>query len=340
MTLRVTQIGSGGWGSTWLQFIHETEGCELAALISRGGRNLQSAQDKYSIPDSACFTDIDAGLAADCDVVVVTVPHHLHVEFAKRAVEAGKNVLIEKPLSDSFEKARGLWDFVKGRDEKVWVSQNFRFREELWRLRDSLCPEQVGEFVSADILFRMEGGGKHGDITFGAKWRSDQWSMLINEITIHHFDMLRFMTGTDAVAITAQGWNPYWSVSMGPEGVVAMIEMDDGSIVSYSGQMKALGRPTGWQAQWLIQTDRGCALWDEDGLTFAPGTGETGALAAAEDFPGMDRTGVLIELMEHLEGEPCAVPTLEDNLRSFAMVCACETSVRENRPVHLTEFLD
>ena len=51
-----------------------------------------------------CFTDIDEALKVDADVVIIVMPHYAHIEFAKKAVLAGKNVLIEKPLCDNLAR--------------------------------------------------------------------------------------------------------------------------------------------------------------------------------------------------------------------------------------------
>jgi predicted dehydrogenase len=69
--------------------------------------------------------------------------------------------------------------------------------------------------------------------------------------------------------------------------------------------------------------------------------GETGQLLDAAGFPGFDRAGVLRDLAEAVEGRPtAALPTVEDNLRSLAMVFAAIRSLKEDRRVELREFLE
>ena len=101
--MKIIQVGSSGWAAGWLEYIHNDPDCELAALVSRGGPNLEAAKEKWGIPDEVCCTDYDEALKREADLVIVALPHKFHIPYAKKAVEAGKNVLIEKPLTDNIQ---------------------------------------------------------------------------------------------------------------------------------------------------------------------------------------------------------------------------------------------
>lgn len=339
MTLRIVQIGSGGWGSSWLKFIHETEGCELVGLVSRGGANLEQAQKTWQLKDSRCFTELDKGLAVDADLVIVAVPHHLHIDMAERVVRAGKNVLIEKPMSDSFERAKGFATFMEGREERAWVSQNFRFRPELWKIKASFGDNGAGNPLWIDIRFRMGANTKVLPAWRQKGWRQTQWSFLMKEITTHHFDMLRFLLGVEPVTVVCRGWNPPWGLSEGPEVLYAWFEFDGGIQVDYMGATEGLGQSTGWQAYWFVQTDQGSILWEGDTLEMQASKDDQPMLVEPAGFPGFDREGVLCELMKAMQGQACAVPTVADNVKSMALIYAAELSVREGREVRVAELL-
>ena len=49
--MKIIQVGSSGWAAGWLEYIHNDPDCELAALVSRGGPNLDAAKEKGGIPD-------------------------------------------------------------------------------------------------------------------------------------------------------------------------------------------------------------------------------------------------------------------------------------------------
>ena len=116
--MRIIQVGYGYWGESWMQFIADDPEAELAALCVKTEKSLERAKAKWNLPDEKCFTDYDEALKVDADVVIIVMPHYAHVEFAKKAVLAGKNVLIEKPLCDDLDEAKEFYRWLQGRPER------------------------------------------------------------------------------------------------------------------------------------------------------------------------------------------------------------------------------
>jgi len=337
-------VGAGNWGQSWLQFIHESEGWELAALVSRGGENLQKAREKWNIPAGRCFPTLAGALKGPGDVVLITAPHDLHVPMALQALEAGRHALVEKPMSDDFEAARRLVKASERSKGGVWVAQNFRNRAGLWQLRQSLAAGALGKLLAIRLTFRR--GGPKKPAPWPQEWRRRQWSFLMTEIIIHHFDMCRFVTGQDAEWVGAYGWNLPWGGCEGPECATAVAGLKDGTVFDYRGGMRVLCGPmTKFEGDWLIETDRGAASWGGDDARWELGKdetakGPTGGLIDAPGFPGFDRAGVLNDLTEALEGRrPASLPTAAENLPSLAMVFAAVRSIKEGRRVDLKEIL-
>ena len=167
----------------------------MAALVSRGGENLEQARSQWNLSDDVCFSDLDAALATPADAVLVTVPHHLHVPVARKALEAGKHVLCEKPFSDDFDAAVDLVSFAESTQLQLAVSQNFRYRLGLWQLK--ALSESLGSVDSLRIELYQPQGRLPG-------WRADQVSTLALEIMIHHVDMARFLLGANAEQVFLQ----------------------------------------------------------------------------------------------------------------------------------------
>lgn len=291
--MRIVQIGTGGWGRSWLKLIHETTGCELAGLVSRGGENLVHAKNEWGLTDEICFTDIDRALEIESDLVLITVPHHLHLEYAEKAARAGRNVLIEKPLSDDFAAAGRFVVLAEALGARAWVSQNFRNRLQLWKMRASLSPAGAGNPLWITIDFRQGENSRRPQ-----SWRTE-----------------------------------------GPEVVTCEIEFANGARASYHGATEGIGMQTGWQAHWFVQTDQGSIQWVGNDLSLTASREDRPRMIEATDFPEFDREGVLLEIAKGIQGLPCNVPTVSDNLRSFAMVKAAEMSLREGRPVAMEELL-
>ena len=306
--MKILQVGSGGWARGWLECIHELPGYELAGIVSRGGPNMEAARERWNIPCDRCFTDYDKALReVECDLVVIVLPHRLHTEYARKAVEAGKNVLIEKPLCDDLDEAKAFLEFMMNRKEKAWVSQNFRFRPQLWQMKASFGNEGIGYPMWADVIFRRGKTNKKGAESTKwqrVDWRLEQTNRLLVEISVHHFDMMRFLCSSDAKTVYARGWTPSWCELPGVQAVMIIIEFENGFMVNYSASDKAIGNQTGYQCDWLVQTDKGSIKWfNDEPNKLELAEEETGEFVENYYFPGLDRKGVLIDIRNQMEGK-------------------------------------
>lgn len=342
--MKIIQVGSSGWASGWLSHIYSDDECELTALVSRGGQNLENAKEKWVIPSSICFSDFDEALKKECDLVIIATPHPLHITFARKAVEAGKNVIVEKPLTDDFDEAKAFAKSLKVCENKVWVSQNFRFRKPLWQMRASFSKNWIGKPAWADVSLRL--GNSHKKFTEKTSWQRKDWrlnqtNMLLYELAIHQFDMMRFLVDSDVQTVFARGWNPEWSDIDGIQAADIILKFESGFKVNFNASSKSIGFATGYQGNWLVQTDLGCVRWDYDGENeFEPSVDSQATLCDEFFFPGHDRIGVLNEIKRQLNGEPGEVPDINDNIKSLAISHAVLQSIQENRSISLAEILD
>ena len=341
--MKIIQVGSSGWAAGWLEYIHNEPEAELAAIVSRGGPKFEQTKEKWQIPDEICYTDYDEALKCEAELVIVAMPHKYHIPYAKKAVLAGKNVLIEKPLTDDLDEAKEFLRFMEGRKEKAFVSQNYRFRPQLWQMKASFGEDNIGEPAWANVTFRHGlTNEKNSEKTAWQRkdWRLEQTSLLLLEVAIHHFDMLRFVSGSNVKNVYARGWNPAWSDLNGVGSAFVLMEFENGFKANYSVTEKSIGFPCGYQANWIMQTDRGAVIWENDEPNrLDMSLGLTGQLRDDFYFPGKDRAGVLKEVMRELRGEEGAVPTVFDNIHSLAVSFAVLKSIEEDRTVELSEIL-
>lgn len=341
--MKIIQVGSSGWAAGWLEYIHNDPECEMTALVSRGGPTLDAAKEKWNIPDALCCTDYDEALKREADLVIVALPHKFHIDYAKKAVLAGKNVLIEKPLCDNLDEAKEFLRFMEGRKEKAFVSQNYRFRPQLWQMKASFGEDGIGEPAWANVVFRHGVTHlKNSEKTAWQRkdWRKEQTSLLLLEVAIHHFDMLRFISGSNVKSVYARGWNPEWSDLNGVGSAFILLEFENGFKANYSVTEKSVGFPTGYQADWIMQTDKGSVKWENDEPNkLSMSVDAEGALTEDFYFPGKDRAGVLEDVKNQLSGKSGAVPSVFDNINSLAVSFAALKSIEEDRTVLLSEVL-
>ena len=95
--IRVGVTGSGFMGRTHVEAARRAPGAEIVAVA--GGRRAEQLAADYEIDcDESAETMIRR---SDIDAVVITTPHHVHIEETLLAAEHGKHALVEKPLATS-----------------------------------------------------------------------------------------------------------------------------------------------------------------------------------------------------------------------------------------------
>jgi predicted dehydrogenase len=98
-------LGSGMIVKEFLTITKYLEGVELTAILGteRSRENVKELKTKYNIQNA--FYDIEELLNSGVDTVYVALPNSIHFEFAKKALEKNKNVIVEKPFATNYKEA-------------------------------------------------------------------------------------------------------------------------------------------------------------------------------------------------------------------------------------------
>jgi predicted dehydrogenase len=106
-------IGSGMIVEEFLSITSCLKDLELVAICGtkRSEEKMNGFKSKYNIKNVFC--NYDELLNCDVDAIYIALPNNLHFEFAKKALEANKNVIVEKPLTSTYKEALILGDLAK-----------------------------------------------------------------------------------------------------------------------------------------------------------------------------------------------------------------------------------
>ncbi|MBK0381948.1 Gfo/Idh/MocA family oxidoreductase [Pedobacter sp. SD-b] len=130
-------------------FINAHEGFELAAITER---SKNEAVKDY--PNVTIYKEIEQLLNDDrLDLVIINTPNYTHYEYAKAAINAGKNVLIEKPFSVTKTEAEELFSLGFRKGLKVLAFQNRRFDSDFLSVQKVIGPGKLGKISEAHIRF-------------------------------------------------------------------------------------------------------------------------------------------------------------------------------------------
>ena len=281
------------------------------------------------------FTSLDDALGEGEILVDVSVPE-AHPAVTIAALEAGLDVIGEKPMAPTMEEARRMIVTARRTGRTYMVSQSRRFDPNLLAYRD-LIAGRLGDLglLAADFFLGPHFGG----------FRDAMDSVLLLDMAIHTFDQARALSGRDAVSVYAEEWNPSWSWTSGASGATCLFEMEGGLRFEYRGLWTAEGAPTSWQGQWRAVGSEGTALWDgESGVGAETVTSRGDFFSETETVrPEVTpvRGGIEGSFAEFLSARAegrrpqCAA---EDNLNSLAMVLGAVESARLGRRVRLDEL--
>lgn len=136
-------LGAGKIVTDFLSMVHDIPAIELTALLS-SKRSYEKNQDVAADHGiKAVYTDYDDLLASDVDTVYVALPNHLHFDFAKKALEADKHVICEKPFTLNLGQLEELEAIALERELVLIEAITNQFFENFKGIQADL--EQLGE---------------------------------------------------------------------------------------------------------------------------------------------------------------------------------------------------
>jgi predicted dehydrogenase len=147
--LRVAVVGLGYWGPNLVRNLHEVEGAEAALVCDLRPEALATIQRRY--PAVRTTTDFDAVLADETiDAVAIATPVSSHFELAARALESGKHVFVEKPLTASSDEALELIELADHHGLVLMPGHTFLYSPPVNMIRSLISSGELGEiyFIS------------------------------------------------------------------------------------------------------------------------------------------------------------------------------------------------
>ncbi len=200
--MRFGLIGFGAWGKLHAEAIRKAPGAELAAIACASEASAQAAREAY--PQARVDRDWRALLAdPSLKAVDIVVPNHLHAEIAIAALDAGKDVLLEKPMASTIAECEQILAAVRRTGRVLSVGHEFRISTQWGFIKRLIAAGEIGDLLYANVsLFRFpyrqgSGGWRYGRDTVGS------W---ILEEPVHFFDMLMWWFAQVGDPVTVQAF--------------------------------------------------------------------------------------------------------------------------------------
>ena len=143
-----TRIAVIGLGSV-AQLVHlpnllKIKNAEISAVAEINRSRLHSVADKFTVPKR--YNDYTELLKnSDTDAVIISTPTHLHKQMAIDCLNAGKDVLVEKPLARNSNEGQEVIDCAKKNNRKLMVGMNLRYRPDSMLIRSLIDAGEIGD---------------------------------------------------------------------------------------------------------------------------------------------------------------------------------------------------
>ena len=320
--VRFGLVGLGVHGTRYANHLSagDVDGAALTAVCRRDAE----AGQAYAKEHGVAFHADHAALVAsdDVDAVVVTTPTSQHLPVARAAADAGKHVLVEKPMGRTVDECRGIIDACAAAAVKLMVSQTLRYNAVIAEMRRRAA--DLGTVVHMGICQRQEPSTTAWHNSLEA---AGGGNMIENGV--HLFDAARWISGREVVSayceIDRLAGNETEDI------FAAILNLDNGcrcciDACKYTASRFAEIQIVGQEGQ-LIGSPTGNTLFMVQGREAQP-------IDPPAAVPGLPCT--LSDFVKAIAEDAAPAITGEDGLAAVAIARACYDSASSGRPVELS----
>jgi predicted dehydrogenase len=209
--INVGVIGYGGRGSyvanQFARFAEKNkDACRISAVCDVFERRRKQGADKYGVKGYIDYREMLAG-ETDLDAVIVATPDHWHGKIAVDAMDKGKDVYLEKPMTYTVDEAKEVADAVKTSGRVLQVGSQYASMDHFWKARKAIKDGLLGDVVWASGGFgrnRNLRGEWNYAIDPDATEKTLDWKAFLGSAPKRPFDPERYFR-----------WRKYWDYSGG-----------------------------------------------------------------------------------------------------------------------------
>lgn len=342
------------FGGTYLDAAAASPSWEIGGIVARTRESVAAAGKKYGVDESCLHVSLGDALDAckDIDAVAIAVPNELHHELACQAIDHGLHVIVEKPLTETWDQALDLVRRVDARPGlKACVGQTLR-GDVMIRLMAHFLREGIVGRVE-QVLFESHWHWVVEDPSSHRNWRFALPDMFLDDIGIHQIDEIRMLAGdARARSVLASTWTPpsYPIRAITGASAASTWTMDGDIRVSYFGSMAARGHDAGWYGRVHVFGEQGCVFREASGQPYVYLDGKKEPIGLDDEHG--DRLDEILPMVEFekiayvledfhdaIARDRAPVTGLHDNIHTLAILLAMKRSAAGGRVVDVaTEF--
>ena len=168
--------------------------CKITHLADIFPEKTEKINAEYGLQAKVSADYHDFVNALGIDLVSICTPPYCHAEIAVAFLNAGKNVIVEKPMAASLEECDAMVAAAKKSGKVFSVIAQNRFREPIANLKKVLDSGLIGKVVHAQVDSFWWRGHSYYDLWWRGTWEKEGGGCTLNH-AVHHIDMLGWMLG-------------------------------------------------------------------------------------------------------------------------------------------------
>jgi len=337
---RLGIVGCGTISSVHARAIRSNDRAVLVSACSRSADKLSAFCDEFGLIG---YSDYKEFLSSDVDIVVLCTPNGTHLDYGLLAADAGKHLIIEKPLEITVERGRQLAEHCKLRGVQLAVIYQNRFIDNVIRMKQAVEQDEIGRLVMVRASVKWF---RDQEYYQNAPWRGsfklDGGGALINQ-SIHTVDLMLWLAGPVNSVQAFKGTLTHEGME-GEDNLVASMQFKNGAL----GVLEASTSIVPPQNRIIeLHGTKGSAILDGDVLHLsnnhagattgstteratAPSGGSSSPLAGFSNSHHAEQYRQIFEQMDAGQQPPVSG---EESLNSLAFVQAAYLSAEQGKPV-------
>lgn len=214
-------IGAGARGRTYASYSeHYPNSLKIVGVADINTERKEYMKNLYRIPDEHCFSDWKEvfNVPKFADAVIIATPDNLHYAPALKAMAAGYDLLLEKPVAQSIKECTDILKYAKRYDRIVGICHVLRYAPYFIALKKVLDSGKIGELVSIQHMECIRYHHMAHSYVRG-NWKSSKdTTPIIIAKSCHDMDMMRWLVNKPCKSVSAYGGLKLFKRENAPDG--------------------------------------------------------------------------------------------------------------------------
>lgn len=303
--MKAVLVGLGGFGSGWYRRLRNLHSdIQLIVVDVDPGKNEEVNVDRVPF-----YTSVGEAIEREKpDMLVNVTPRQAHTAINHLAFDHKLPVFCEKPIADNYKDAIAVVERAEREGIPFMIAENYRAFPIVRKLKQLLHDRSIGDVRTI-----------HCDFYRLREKVTVEPTEVLEELYVHHFDLLRYLTGREVGSIMAVQRHELHLV----------MDMQAGIQATFRGSTITRGKQTEWSGDWRIEGTAGSLVLEDKHieLTTAEGT------VRFDDFSDVDASGPFSEFLASLRENREAETSGKSYLKNQALAHYAKVSLGTNRMV-------